>query len=218
EPRAEERAVEKQIGEKRSGEKRGGEGRGAGRTVAGRRRRRLSPITIRILAVNLIAIGILAAGLLWLGQYKRGLVQSELEVLRAQGRLIAMALGEGAVLPDPEREPVLVAEVATRLVRRLSEPASARVRLYTADGKLLADSRRMIGPGGLVEMEELPPLTPIPPLRRAINFLYDSVAQLLAPITVKEVYTESYGEPTEDFPELRVALAGDVGRSARPAA
>jgi two-component system sensor histidine kinase ChvG len=184
--------------------------------VAARRRRRfLSPITLRILAVNLIAIGILAAGLLWLGQYKRGLIQSELEVLRAQGRLIAMALGEGAVLADPDRDPVLVPEVANRLVRRLSEPASARVRLYAADGRMMADSRRMIGPGGLVEMEELPPLAPANPLHRVINYVYDGILHLLTPITAKELYSESFGQPTDDFPELRVALGGDVGRTAR---
>ena len=184
--------------------------------VAARRRRRfLSPITLRILAVNLIAIGILAAGLLWLGQYKRGLIQSELEVLRAQGRLIAMALGEGAVLADPDRDPVLVPEVANRLVRRLSEPASARVRLYAADGRMMADSRRMIGPGGLVEMEELPPLAPANPLHRVINYVYDGILHLLTPITAKELYSESYGQPTDDFPELRVALGGDVGRTTR---
>ncbi|MFN4088665.1 MAG: stimulus-sensing domain-containing protein, partial [Alphaproteobacteria bacterium] len=191
-------------------------GTAGSRTVPPRRRRRLlSPITLRILAVNLIAIGILAAGLLWLGQYKRGLVQSELEVLRAQGRLIAMALGEGAVQADPDREPVLVPEVASRLVRRLAEPASARVRLYAGDGTLMADSRRLIGPGGLVEMEELPPIAPVHPLHRLVNDAYDGILHLLTPLTSQEVYTESYGRPTEDFPELRVALEGDVGRTAR---
>src|SRR3546814_5335991 len=79
----------------------------------------------------------------------------------------------------------------------------------------MADSRRMIGPGGLVEMEELPPLEPGPPLQRLVNFIYDGIAHLLTPITATEMYTESYGEPTEDFPELRVALSGDVGRTAR---
>src|SRR3546814_20477168 len=98
---------------------------------------------------------------------------------------MARALGEGAVLPDPEREPVLIPEVATRLVRRLSEPASARVRLYAADGSLMADSRRMIGPGGLVEMEELTPLEPGPPLQRLVNFIYNGFPHLLTPRTKK---------------------------------
>src|SRR5690606_3174272 len=61
------------------------------------RLRLLSPITLRILAVNVLALALLAGGILFLGQYERGLIESELGVLRAQSRLLGVALAEGAL-------------------------------------------------------------------------------------------------------------------------
>src|SRR5688572_11039130 len=64
------------------------------------RRRWFSPLTVRILALNIPALGILLGGALFLGQYREGLVEAKIESLRAEGAIIAAALGESAVPND----------------------------------------------------------------------------------------------------------------------
>ncbi|MEX2642613.1 MAG: stimulus-sensing domain-containing protein [Acetobacterales bacterium] len=111
----------------------------------------------RILLVNVLPLAVLVGGLLYVDQYRRGLIQSEIEALRSQAELVAAALGEGAAVANDPVADRLVANVARQMVRRLSTIASARTRLYAIDGDLVADSLDLARPGGVVEMEELPP-------------------------------------------------------------
>ncbi len=179
------------------------------------RRRLISPLTLRILAVNVLALAILAAGLLYMGQYKRGLVAAELSQLHAQGRLLALALGEGAVTGDEAQGMRLAPEAASRLVRRLAQPTGARVRLFALDGSLIADSRRLLGPGGLVEIEELEPLGSRSALRRAIESAYDFVADLLPGLPAQQLYTEAAIQRAEHYSEVERALSGRKGSAVR---
>ena len=149
-----------------------------------------------------------------MGQYKRGLIASELALMQAQGRLLAITLGEEAVVGEEGQELRLAPEAASRLVRRLAEPMGARVRLFALDGALLADSRRLLGPGGLVEMEELEPLGKRGRLRRLIEEAYDAVAGLF-PGPKVELYTEAALQRAEHYPEVEQALTGRVGSAVR---
>ena len=121
----------------------------------------IPPITRRILAVNVLALGILVAGVLYLGQYRRSLISTELAALGIQAEMFAAALGEGAVITvgsagrTPAQE--IMPDTARQVVRRLAETTNTRARLFSTDGTLLADSRILLGPGGMVQIEELPP-------------------------------------------------------------
>ena len=48
-------------------------------------------------------------------------------------------------------------ETARNTVRRLVEISKNRARLFVPDGTLIADSLRLHGPGGQVQIEMLPP-------------------------------------------------------------
>ncbi len=128
-----------------------------------------SSLSLRIFAVNLAAPVLLVLGLLFLDEYEDTLISTELEALRTQGELMAAALGEGAVVVETENADfptftpngnlrVIQPDTARQLVRRLAGLAQLRARLFDHDGNLIADSQLLQGPGGQVQVVDLPPV------------------------------------------------------------
>jgi len=179
------------------------------------RRPRLSPLTRRILAVNVLALGLLGLGLLYLGEYQRSLVGTELEALRTQGQIFAAALGEGAVIDSMGEGQILVPGLGREMMRRLVEPTHTRARLFDASGALVADSRVLRGPGGMVQIKELPPPGESSPLERSLTWLYDSVINLLPWQSHYPSYVEPPTQTAADYAEVQKALHGDVDEAVR---
>jgi two-component system sensor histidine kinase ChvG len=183
-------------------------------------RRSFSPLTRRILFLNTLPLLLLAAGVLYLDDFRRGLIEAELQALTTQSRIIAAALGEAAVsVADPddeERDDRLAPDAARQILRRLVEPTRVRARLFDFTGALVADSR-VLGQGSLaVEVEALPPPEPgEPAARRAVDALSDFFgggANLNLP-----VYRERRDPVALDYEEAIAALVGDGGRAVRRA-
>jgi two-component system sensor histidine kinase ChvG len=177
-----------------------------------RRHLAISPITRRILAVNMVALLILAAGLLYLGEYRKGLIASELASLNGQARLFAAALGESAVTSgDSGQDQIsrqhLVKGAVRRIVRRLVETSGIRARLFDSGGVLLADSRVLMNGGGMVQTETLPP----PAEKNGSRFvtallgLYDR----LAGGDDLPLYSENQEQKAADYTEASRALTGE---------
>jgi len=179
-----------------------------------RGRRRPSPITRRILAINLLALIILVAGLLYLGEYRRSLIDTELTSLRTQAEMFAAALGEGAVTATGASEQRLIKETAHQLVRRLAQTTGTRARLFAPNGALIADSRLLLGPGGMVQVEELPPPETGNVVLSALLDFYDRfVKHLLA--ENMPLYHENPAQKASDYPEVLRALAGEASGTVR---
>ncbi len=179
------------------------------------RRHAMSPITRRILAVNILALLILAAGMLYLADYRRGLISAELAALRTQTELFAAALGEGTAMADAAGVEAFVPTVTTRMVRRLVEASGTRARLFSDDGTLLADSRLLVGPGGTVQIEELPPP---PTSEQRLNQVLEAVVRMFdrRPETGGlEIYMEKPVEVAADYSEIMLALQGEVADGVR---
>ncbi|MEE9545591.1 MAG: stimulus-sensing domain-containing protein [Rhodospirillales bacterium] len=186
----------------------------------------ISPITRRILAINVLALAILVGGLLYLGEYRRGLIAAELEALKVQALMFAAALGESAVDTGDANgadaggsvSQRLVKNVVHQMVRRLvkSTGAGTRARLFDSGGVLIADSRLLLGRGGMVQIEELPPpdaggggiLT-------TLLDIYDQLTQSLPGGDDIPIYHESARQKANDYEEVLRALAGDPGNAAR---
>ena len=144
----------------------GGPAHGADRKS--RLRRIFSPLTMRVLAVNLTAPVLLVLSLLFLDKYEDTLIATELEALRTQGELIAASIGEGAVVVDIDNNAfpiftpngalrVIDPNAARQLLRRLARLAEVRARLFDQSGQMVADTRLLQGPGGEVQVLDLPP-------------------------------------------------------------
>ncbi len=170
----------------------GGSLRFARRGQGGWRPRLFSPLTARFLAVNLAAPVILVLGLLFLDEYQDTLIATEVDALHTQGELIAAAIGEGAVVvtritdksaasdddmdlglgPSGARR-VIDPESARQLLRNLSTLAHVRARLFDRSGALVADTRLLQGPGGEIQILDLPPLDE-GPVAHAMRALYEA--------------------------------------------
>ena len=184
------------------------------------RRRRgwwVSPLTRRILAVNALAPIILVAGLFYLDRYKHELIENDLDSLQARAVMMAAAVGEGAVIDNGFDTPILSPQLARPMVRRLSQPAHARTRLYLLDGHQVADNRVMTGDTtNVVQVEELPPPETVWS-SGAIRAILDYAATFVGAAADRHVplYRENMQSRAQDFPEVLGALAGASGTTIR---
>ncbi|HEX3499107.1 MAG TPA: stimulus-sensing domain-containing protein [Stellaceae bacterium] len=197
----------------------GGAARAAGAAAPSgaqqRPRRRFSPLTLRILAVNVLALALLGIGLLFLGEYESSLIDTELLALKTQGEIFAAALGEGAVIDSVAEGEELIPELGRQMMRRLVEPTRTRARLFDASGNLVADSRVLSGPGGIVQIRELPPPEARGLFGRIADKLYDWIVGRLPSHAEWPEYRDSPTTKAADYPEVGRALAGDSAKAVR---
>lgn len=184
----------------------------------------MSSLTVRILSVNIIAIMILGLGILYLGQYTDSLIEGELESMRTEARFFAGALSEGAVRPvfqispipfeDPMEIEAVKPDLARRMMRRLSESATSRVKLYSVDGSMLADTHELAGPGGIVQMENLGPEQN--PLN--VGVLFNQSASRFLDLIPMQIHVDKYPEENIDdifaFHDTKAALLGTISATA----
>ena len=174
-----------------------------------RRRGAMSPLTRRIFTVNSLALGILLGGLLFLGQYEDGLIEARLTDLTTQGEIFAGALGQGAVGTRADGSRLMLPHVARPMLRRLVAPTRTRARLFAADGRLIADSRVLLGPGGSIQVETLPPPADGEVLEGFLVELYDTIVALLPTRGDPPRYEERANQEADDYEEALHALAGE---------
>jgi two-component system sensor histidine kinase ChvG len=177
----------------------------------------VSPLTRRILAVNALAPIILVAGLFYLDRYKHELIANDLDSLQARAVMMAAAVGEGAVIDNGFDTPILSPQLARPMLRRLSQPAHARSRLFLTDGRPIADNRIMTGDAtNVVQVEELPPPDTVWS-SGAIRIILDYVATFVGGAADRHVpvYRDNLQYRVQDFPEVITALTGSSATTIR---
>lgn len=183
-----------------------------------RHRRFWSPLTLRILALNMLPLLVLFAGASYLDRYQKSLVQSELDALQMQAGLIAIAIGENAITVGPADYEQLSTESTQGLLRRLVSQAPVRARVFAPTGEIIADSRVLAGPGGIVEVELLAPIVTPDPFDEVLGWVYDLIFDRLPRQHGWPAYEEQPRQRVEHYEEARAALRGDTGRMVRLAA
>ncbi|MDE2513287.1 MAG: stimulus-sensing domain-containing protein [Alphaproteobacteria bacterium] len=178
-----------------------------------RLRWRLSPLTRRILTVNVLTLVLLGIGVLYLGEYQDSLVTANIESLKTEAQIFAAALGEGAV--DQQRATFkLDPQLAREMMRRLVEPTKTRARLFDEHGKLIADTNILEGPGGTVQVSQLP--APDASLfERITDVVYGAVIGVFPWQQGFPRYVEPTTDNADSYPDAVHALAGDVAHSVR---
>ncbi len=175
-----------------------------------------SPLTRRILAVNMLALAIPVIGLLYLDSYRGSLIQSELELLQTEGKLFSGALAASGVATGALGDERLQPEAARQTMRRLVDVSKTRARLFAPDGALLADSFLLSGPGGVVEIQPLPPPDPDRGfIWTAVVHAYNWAVALLPGGPHLPPYTEAAIQTAADYEEVQKALTGEVGTFVR---
>ncbi len=180
---------------------------------------KISSLTVRIMSVNIIALMILGFGLLYLGQYTDSLIESELETMRVEARFHSAAISEGAVrsvfqispipFEDPMGTEAIKPSLARSMVKRLGDMNDSRVRLFSIDGNILADSYTLNGPAGVVGVERQKPEKKISFSdsfsRTAISFL-----DLIPMQTKLKNFPIDQIDDLTSFPNSKLALDGYV--------
>ena len=177
---------------------------------AKRKRHLISPLTGRILAINVVVLAIPVLGLIYLGPYRDSLIDAELQALRSHGEIIAGALGEAAVEITPSGGQLIGVGTARHIVWRLSAPTRIRSRLFLPSGRLVADSRFLMGTRRVVQIEELP-------APRESNWVVDPLLDFIERLTnwvprseVPDPYIEGAEQSAQDYVEVVRALEGDI--------
>ncbi|MBT6442832.1 MAG: histidine kinase, partial [Alphaproteobacteria bacterium] len=102
-----------------------------------------------MLAINVLALAILAGGFLYLDRYQDELLTTKTDGLMREGQLIASALAGDAERNDGAGSSGLDVTRTVTLLQRLNVPTDLRVRLFAADGALMADTNAL--PGTAIE-------------------------------------------------------------------
>ncbi len=153
----------------------------------------------RIVAVNVLPLLILGLGLLYLGRYEERLLNSAVESLQLEGRIFASALAEGAVLYSEDEHDMLSPELSRQMVRRLVETTSTRTRLLNKDAEIIADTRLLMGPGGEIEVQPLPPPKD---MGMSLGGLSDNLASFMRFSSFGLAAPERAAAPATDLPVL----------------
>ncbi|MBT3307090.1 MAG: HAMP domain-containing protein, partial [Alphaproteobacteria bacterium] len=103
----------------------------------------------------------------------------------------------------------LVSEIANRMVRRLVETTGTRARLFRQNGTIVADSLRLVGPGGMVQIEELPPPGDNDGVLPAALDVYDRLMRRLTRQKILPLYKEHPRQHARDYHEATTALSGE---------
>ena len=105
---------------------------------------------------------------------------------------------------------LLTRTIARQIVRRVYETQRHRARLFGADGKLIADSRMLGQPGGIVEVRPLL----APQCRRAGSAapgdaIYDWSTEFAGPRKRWPTYVERQDQQANDYASVAPALSGE---------
>lgn len=187
--------------------------------------RLISRLTFKIFAVNGVALIVLAFGLIYMGQYETNLIENEQKTLERQARIYAGAIAEASLVEGPmlmggERGArILMYErlarfPARKMIRRLGQTTTSRIRLYDYDGKLMGDSDWLSGPVSVIEMG--PSTHRGTFLQTPVKAVLDTVLDILpSSLQLKEYPTEGRSLTTGIvYEDVNTALRDNPSRSA----
>ena len=169
---------------------------------ASSQKRLLKPsIFRRILAVNILALLTLVVGLLYVDRYRISLIESEVGSLSAQAENFAAALGEAATNNKLNNENSLNQGRADQIIRRLAKNTKTQLVLISRDRTILSDSRLLLEPGGLVQIEELPPPETFPNIftRHLLNIFDKFTFLFFSNLKTLNIAGEIITYPTPDL-------------------
>ena len=180
----------------------------------GRHRGLRSPLMRRILVLNLLVLVVPVFGLLHLSQYRESLISIELEAMGVQARAFAWSLGNTAAVGGIDGGERLFPDITRSLMRVLLRDTDLRARVFEPGGGLIMDSFTLTGPGGQVQVVELPPPDD-GSLTGRLGRLYDQVFDWLPGLSGLPRYREAALQRASDFDEVTQALTGESAGRAR---
>ena len=110
-----------------------------------RKRISISPLLLKLLTLNILALFFLLGGFFSIDKYQQILIENEYEKLEDEGRILAQAIGRSIVIADNYRLQIIMTPEAQETIVHLLEKSRVRIRLFSYQGDLIADSEKTIG-------------------------------------------------------------------------
>ena len=105
----------------------------------------ISPLLLRLLTLNILALFFLLGGLFSIDRYQQTLEENEFQKLEDEGRILAQAIGRSILHVDNFRSQIIITNEAQVTISHLIDKSRVRIRLFSYQGDLLADSKKAIG-------------------------------------------------------------------------
>jgi len=164
------------------------------------------------MAVNLFALLFLGVGVLYVDQVQNTLLQSRIDELVKDAKIMAGALGEAAT-GEPDSTELLI-EPAENILTRLVGVTNIRTRYFGINNELLIDSRDLAINN--VEIEDIMPRElGIEDFWEIINREVSVLLDIIQKRENLEEYHEIENEMATDYPEIMEALAGEESSRVR---
>jgi len=142
-------------------------------------------------------------------------VNSELEAMKTQAEIFSLALGSTSIRDSDNGQQALMHEATRQVMRVLLNGTGLRARVFSGDGKLVGDSFLLSGPGGRVQVMELPPPDSERGPAEWIGDLYDEAMNGLPGHEDLPRYREAAVQQASDYEEVLRALEGEPARALR---
>ena len=117
-----------------------------------------SPLLLRLLTLNILALFFLLGGLFSIDRYQQTLRENEFIKLEDEGRILSQAIGRTILTTGDLKSQIILTSEAQETISYLLSKSRVRIRLFSYQGDLLADSERSVGFQTRVKSSELPSL------------------------------------------------------------
>ena len=175
----------------------------------------ISPLLLRLLTLNILALFFILGGLISIDRYQLTLQENEFKKLEDEGRILSQAIGRTILPTEDLRYQVIITREAQETITYLLSQSRVRIRLFSYQGNLLADSQRSVGFQTRVTSIELPSLQEKNIIRIFFEKIYSYISLLLLKTSNLSIYQENTLQQAEDYKEVLKALYGDETRLLR---
>ena len=180
-----------------------------------RKRITISPLLLRLLTLNILILFFLVGGFISIDRYQNTLQENEFKKLEDEGRILSQAIGNTILPVEGFKSQVIITREAQETISYLLGKSRVRIRLFSYQGDLLADSERSVGFQTRVKSAELPSLEKKNFFRIFFEEIYSYISLLLVKTSKLSVYQENTLQQAEDYDEVLRALYGERTRFLR---
>ena len=175
----------------------------------------ISPLLLRLLTLNILALFFLLGGLFSIDRYQQTLEENEFIKLEDEGRILSQAIGRTILQAPDTRTQIILTREAQETISFLLNQSRVRIRLFSYQGNLLADSENSVGFRTIVKTIELPSLQEKNFFRIFFEKIYAYISLVVAKTSKLDFYQENTLQQAEDYDEVLKALYGEETRFLR---
>ena len=175
----------------------------------------ISPLLLRLLTLNILPLFFLLGGLFSIDRYQQTLEENEFIKLEDEGRILSQAIGRTILQAPDTRTQIILTREAQETISFLLNQSRVRIRLFSYQGNLLADSENSVGFRTIVKTIELPSLQEKNFFRIFFEKIYAYISLVVAKTSKLDFYQENTLQQAEDYDEVLKALYGEETRFLR---